>query len=71
MKETKIGQGLKFLPREMDTLKAKLPLLIEEMVKTGQTRVKTELTGILEELLRRGGIPLHRYEALKKEHSIF
>ena len=70
VKETKVGQGLKFLPRMTDSLKKQLPLLLEEMVETGQTRVKKELEGILEELLRRGGISPHRYKAIKDEHNI-
>ena len=70
VKETKVGQGVKFLPRVMDSLKKRLPLLLEEMVETGQTRVRTELEGILEELLRRGGISLKRYQHIKDEHNI-
>ena len=71
VKETKVGQGVKFLPRVLDDLKKKLPLLLEEMVEKGHARVKKELEGILEELLRRGGISLRRYKALKEEHNIW
>ena len=70
VKDTKIGQGLTFLPRVRAGLKQKLPFLLEEMVKTGHTRVKKELEGVLEELLRRDGITHHKYQGIKDEHNI-
>ena len=70
IKETKVGQGLKFLPQTLSALTKKLLPLLEELVKTGHSRVRNEVSGVLEELLRRGGISLYRYQALKEEHNI-
>ena len=71
IKETKIGQGLKCLPRTVVALSAKLPLLIKELQETGQARVRNELAGILEELYRQEGIPYERYNKLKKDNNIW
>ena len=70
VKGTKTGQGLKFLPRTIVGLTAKLPLLLQELQETGQSRVKNELAGVLEEPLRRGGISLKRYQHIKHENNI-
>ena len=70
IKETKVGQGLKFLPRTITGLTKKLPLLLEDLTKTGHSRVKREVDGILEELLRQGGVSLHKYQEIKDEHNI-
>ena len=70
IKGTKLGQGLKFLPRTIVGLTAKLPLLLEELSRTGQSRVKKEVAGVLEELLRQGGVSLHKYQEIKDENNI-
>ena len=70
IKETKTGQGLKFLPRSIVGLSKKLPVLIEELVKTGLSRVKREVSGVIEELLRQGGITLKQYLQIKEDNNI-
>ena len=55
-KETKIGYGIEFLPRSIDNLFKKSPLLIIELTETGLSRARNELAAVLEELLRQGGI---------------
>ncbi len=70
IKETKTGQGLKFLPRSIVGLSKKLPILIEELVKTGMSRVKRELSGVFEELLRQGGVTLKQYLQIKEDNNI-
>ena len=37
IKDTKVGRGLKFLPRTIDDLKTKLQLLLTEVTKSGRT----------------------------------
>ena len=70
IKDTKTGQGLNFLPRTLTKLTKKLTLLLEELSKTGQSRVKKEVAGVLEELLRQGGVSLHKYQEIKDENNI-
>ena len=68
--ETKSGQGLKFLPRTIVGLSKKLALLIEELGKTGMSRVKRELEGVIDELLRQGGVTLEQYLKIKEDNNI-
>ena len=70
IKETKIGQGLTFLPRTNAGLLSKLDLLLEELEAIGDTRVRNEIAGILEELRQRGGISMARYMEIKNENNI-
>ena len=70
IKESKSGQGVKFLPRTVVELIAKLPLLLKELKETGLTRVRDELSAVLEELYRQEGIPFQRYSSIKKEYGI-
>ena len=61
IRDTKIGHGINFLPTKLSGLKDKLEMLLEENIST----VKRELTAVLEELLRRKGISMDRYTAIK------
>ena len=61
IKDTKIGQGLKFLPRKMTDLVKSLQRLLTELVETGSSTVRNNVTAVLEELLRRKGITQERY----------
>ena len=67
VKETKIGQGLKFLPRTLSQLKKRLDSLLSDLVNIGLSSVKKEINALLEELLRRNGISLEQYTAVKQE----
>ena len=71
VKDTKVGQGLNFLPRTLSALTKKLHLLLtSDSVDTKLSSVKREVAGILDELLRRGDISLKRYQHIKDEHNI-
>jgi len=70
IKETKVGQGLKCLPRTVVGLSAKIPLLVKELKETGHACVRNELAGVLEELYRQEGIPFKQYYRLKKDNNI-
>ena len=70
IKESKTGQGIKFLPRTVVGLTAKLPLLEKELKETGLTSVRDELSAVLEELYRQEGIPYQHYFTLKKDNNI-
>ena len=59
IKDTKIGQGLKFLPRKLADLMKNLQIWSEELVDTGKSDVRNKVAGLLEELLRRKGISHH------------
>ena len=70
IKETKIGQGLKFLPRRIGHFKKMLQSLLDELVDTGKSLVRNEFAAVLEELHRQNGISLERYTEMKKYHEI-
>ena len=56
IKDMKIGQGLKFLPRKLADLTKNLQIWVEELVDAGESDVRNKVAGLLEELLRRKGI---------------
>ena len=70
IKETKIGQGLKFLPKTIGNLTDTLQLMIQELIDTGSSVIREKITSILEELLNRKAITRERYTAIKEEHNI-
>ena len=47
IKETKIGQELKFLPMKLNDLTKNLKTWLEELAETGSTTMKNKITGIL------------------------
>ena len=65
IKETKVGQGIKFLPRKMKDLKRKLELILAEVTSTGIDAMKKELVAILDELLRQNGITPENHDIIK------
>jgi hypothetical protein len=67
IRETKIGQGLKFLPKTIGNLTKSLQAGLEELVDTGSSVLKSKLAGVLEELLRRGAITHERYTTIKQD----
>ena len=64
--ETKIGEGLKFLPRTITNLRLTLQSLLAELKESGNAFLKSKITAIMEELLRRNAIRDEEYENLKK-----
>ena len=43
IKNTKVGQGLKFLPRKLTDLVKSLQVLLEELAETGKTDVRNKV----------------------------
>ena len=63
--ETKIGEGLNFLPRTLSSLRYALQSLLEDLKESGSPFLKSKLSVILDELLRRNAIRSGEYENLK------
>ena len=70
IKDTKIGQGINFLPRKMNDLVKYLQLTLEELAETGKSALKNKISGVLDELLRRKAISRDRYNEKKTENDI-
>ena len=70
IKDTKIGRGLKFLPRKMNELVTNLQTLLTELVETGSSAIRRDVGSILDELLQRKGITQDRYKSIKEENDI-
>ena len=64
--ETKVGEGLNFLPRTIANLRYTLQSLLAELKESGNAFLKSKITAIMEELLRRSAIRDEEYENLKK-----
>ena len=54
--DTKIGQGLNFLPRTISKLRHTLHSLLTELEENGSEFIKSKIASILEELLNRNAI---------------
>ena len=67
IKDTKVGQGLKFLPTAISNLRKSLPLLLTELTETGNSMIRKKLTAVLEELQRRKGISNERYNEIMQQ----
>ena len=63
---TKVGEGLKFLPRTISNLRHTLQSLLTELKESGSTLLKSKITAIMEELSRRSAIRVGEYENLKE-----
>ena len=63
---TKVGEGLKFLPRTISNLRHTLQSLLTELKESGSALLKSKITAIMEELLRRNAIRVGEYENLKE-----
>ena len=50
IKDTKVGQGVKFLPNTMKSLRKSLGTLLKELIDTGNAVIKTQVIPLLEEL---------------------
>ena len=70
IKETKIGQGIKFLPRKLNDLTKHLQIWLEELAKSKTSAVQKKVSAVLEELLRRKDITQERYNLIKEENDI-
>ena len=64
MKETKIGQGLDFIPRKTLDIWKKLQNLLVEFHREGQAEVRNELLALMDELLTRGELTKKEYEII-------
>ena len=69
IKDTKIGNGLKFLPRTIHDLKRKLQLILTEVTVTGIDVMRKELFAVLDELLRQRGISTEDYNCITNDVS--
>ena len=63
---TKVGEGLKFLPRTISNLRHTLQSLFTKLKESGSTLLKSKITTIMEELSRRNAIRVGEYENLKE-----
>ena len=71
IKETKVGQSLKFLPTTIGNLRKNLHSLLTELAETGKSVLKEhKITGLLDELYRRNGISNERYTTIKIDNDI-
>ena len=64
--DTKIGQGLNFLPRAISNLRHTLHSLLAELEENGSELIKSKLASILEEKYNRDAIRMEEYVNLKK-----
>ena len=70
IKDTKIGRGLKFLPRKMNDLVKSLQTLLTELVETGSSAIRNDVQAVLDELLQKKAITQERYNTIKDENYI-
>ena len=70
IKDTKIGQGLTFLPTKMNDLVKSLQKLLTELFETRRSVVRNHVRAVLEELHQRKGITQQRYNSIKDENDI-
>ena len=70
IKDTKIGRGLKLLPRKINDLVQSLQTLLTELAEAGSSTIQSNVRSVLEELLQRKGITQERYNTIKDEHNI-
>ena len=70
IKNTKVGQGLKFLPRKLNDLVKSLQVLLEVLAETGTTELRYKVAAVLEERLRYNEISLDRYSSIKEANNI-
>ena len=64
--DTKVGEGLMFLPRTISNLRDTLQSLFTELKESGSMVLKSKITASMEELLRRNAIRVGEYENLKE-----
>ena len=69
IKETKIDQDLKFLPRKLPDITKNLQIWLAELVDTGKSDVR-KVAGLLEDLLRGKRISHERYITITEDNNI-
>ena len=67
IKDTKVGRGLKFLPRTINDLRSKMQVLLKEVATKGLDAIKNELIAILDELLHKNGITKNEYTSINND----
>jgi ferritin len=67
IRETKIGQGMNFLPRKTGDLIDSLREWMQEFVEKGGTVLQNKISSVLNELLQRKTISDKRYNELNEE----
>ena len=67
IKDTKVGRGLKFLPRTVDDLKTKVQVLLKEIATKGIDAIKNELIAVLDKLLHKNGITENVYSSINND----
>ena len=70
IKDTKVGQGLKFLQRKLNELVKRLHIWFEDLADTGRSDVRNKVGAVLEELLRRNGISHEKYPNINVDNNI-
>ena len=70
IKETKIGEGIDFLPRKTEHLIDTLREWMQEFAENGGIALQNRISSVLNELLRRKTISEERYNELKEENDI-
>ena len=70
IKETKIGEGIDFLPRKTEHLIDTLREWMQEFTEKGGIALQNRISSVLNELLRRKTISEERYNELKEENDI-
>jgi len=67
IKDTKVGRGLKFLPRTINDLKSKAQVLLKEIATKGIDAIKNELLAILDELMHKNGITKDEHTSITND----
>ena len=68
--ETKIGQGINFLPRKTGELFDKLREWAMEFAENGGVVLQNMISAVLNELFRRKQISKKRYDEMKEQYNI-
>ena len=70
--DTKVGQGLSFLPRKVSDLRKSLQSLLTELAETGNNLVIiNKMIAVLQELRRLKAISNEQYAVMKRDNDIF
>ena len=70
IKDTKVGQGMEFMPRKLSDLTKQLQIWLQELAETKTSEVRNKVVAVLEELLRRKDISQERYATIKDDNDI-
>ena len=70
IKNSKVRQGLKFLPPKLNDQVKSLQVLLEELTETGENEVRNKVAAVIKGLLRRNGISLDQQTTIKEDNNI-